>query len=201
MIMKNDRQCLRCGTCCGKGGPALHPGDLDLLERATLSLPDLITIRKGEPAFNPFTETVEPAVVEFVKIAGKGADWECRFYDPAGSACIIHSDRPLECRLLKCWDVGQLQAISGKECLSRFDLIGKDDPLRPHIITQEEKCSYTKINLLLDKIADPAGSGVEGLKAVIQEDLAIRQQAITLFDLTLSLELFYFGRPLFKVLQ
>lgn len=166
-------------------------------------MPDLITIRKGEPAFNPFSETVEPAVAEFVKIAGKGADWECRFYDPTGSSCTIHSDRPLECRLLKCWDVGQLQAISGKECLSRFELIGKDDPLRPHIITQEEKCSYEKINLLLDKMAAPAfrATAVEGLKAVIQEDLAIRQQAITLFDLTLPLELFYFGRPLFKVLQ
>ncbi|MBI5557936.1 MAG: YkgJ family cysteine cluster protein [Deltaproteobacteria bacterium] len=201
--MKEKRQCLRCGTCCKKGGPVLHGKDLSLLDNSVLSLDNLITIRKQEPSFNPFTDRIEPAGQELIKIAGKGASWECIFYDAGQSACLIHTDRPMECRALQCWDTGEIQAISENERLSRFDLIGKNDPLRDFMELHEEQCSYGKALTFLEHLSAPLpnAQSLEGLTLIMRKDLEIRDKAISRFRLSLNLELFYFGRPLFKSLR
>jgi Fe-S-cluster containining protein len=164
---------------------------------------NLITIRKGEPALNPLTETVEPAAQELIKLAGKGANWECLFYDPAATACAIHAERPLECRLLKCWDTEEIKKIIGTNCLGRLDIIDGNDPRREHILIHEEKCAYSEINALLQQLPDPArhDAALTALRAIMEQDLQIRGQAIALFHLTLQQELFYFGRPLFTTIR
>lgn len=202
-MKSRQRQCRRCGTCCTKGGPALHREDLPLLQSGVLSFSRLITIRQGEPAFNPLTETVEPAAQELVKLAGKGASWECLFYDAAASACTIHAGRPLECRLLKCWDTEEIKKIIGTNCLGRLDIIESDDPRREHILFHEEKCAYSEINALHRQLAGPTrhDDALAALRGIMEQDLQIRDQAIALFHLTLPQELFYFGRPLFTTLR
>lgn len=202
-MTRKQQQCRRCGTCCKKGGPALHREDLPLLQGAALSPSNLITIRQGEPAFDPFTERVEPAAIEFLKIAGKGVGWECIFYDPAASACTIHADRPLECRLLKCWDTDEIKKVIGINYLGRLDIVDRNDPLRQHILTHEEKCSYKEINALLRQLPAPTrhADTLAALKTTLDQDMQIRDQAIALFHLSLPQELFYFGRPLFTALR
>ena len=75
----------------------------------------LITIRKGELAYNPASETLQPVPQELVKIAGKGRGWECLFIDNAASSCMIYEQRPLECRILKCWDTSELLSVIYKD--------------------------------------------------------------------------------------
>lgn len=201
--MQFQQRCQRCGTCCKNGGPILHRGDLPLLRKGIFSLQNLVTIRKGEPAFNPFTGKVEPASYEMIKIAGKGASWECIFYDAAQSACIIHADRPLECSLLQCWDTRGIAEIYGRECLSRFDLVADQDPIRDHIKRHEQQCSYARTLPFLDQLSSPSPdkASMEELQGLMRQDLALRDQAVSVFGLSLQQELFYFGRPLFQSLQ
>ncbi|MFH1015025.1 MAG: YkgJ family cysteine cluster protein, partial [Nitrospirota bacterium] len=137
---ENITACIRCGTCCRKGGPALHKEDKKILLEGHISYHHLITIRKGELAFTPLSSKPEPVKQELVKIAGKGKSWACLFYEKKQSSCAVYEKRPLECRLLKCWDTAQLLAIVGKDTLTRADIISADDPIMRFIRTHEKEC-------------------------------------------------------------
>ena len=47
-------ECKRCGTCCIKGGPVLHSVDLALITEGVIRPDQLVVIRHGEPAYNPY---------------------------------------------------------------------------------------------------------------------------------------------------
>jgi Fe-S-cluster containining protein len=194
--------CIRCGTCCQKGGPALHKEDKKLLQ-GHISRENLITLRKGELAFSPLTGKLEPLKQELVKIAGKGKKWVCCYYNEAASSCTLYSHRPLECRLLKCWDTSELLAHIGKDTLTRADIVAPDDPVMQHIETHERQCSLPVVEELLSVLQERKGEpgACAGLAALIHQDLSIRSQAISEFSLSLEAELFFFGRPLFKILS
>ena len=200
---KNVTGCIRCGTCCLKGGPALHEQDRNILLEGHIGRERLITIRKGELAFSPLSGKLEPIQKELVKIAGKGGGWSCCFYDTEKASCVIYSHRPLECNLLKCWDTEELLSVIGKGTLARADILGPDDPLVTCIEQHETGCSLERaealISALLKKKDDP--ESLAELFALVNEDLAIRSRAIAEFGLSLEAELFVFGRPLFKILN
>jgi Fe-S-cluster containining protein len=63
-ILRNH--CIRCGTCCLKGGPVLHHADKKILLAGHIGYQHLITIRKGEFAFNPVSAKVEPTSQELI---------------------------------------------------------------------------------------------------------------------------------------
>jgi Fe-S-cluster containining protein len=194
---------MRCGTCCRKGGPALHKEDNKILLAGHIEREHLITIRKGELAFSPLSNRLEAVQKELVKLAGKGKSWTCFFFDEKKCSCSIYAHRPLECRLLKCWDTAELLSVIGQKTLSRTDIISKDDPILEFIETHEQECSSEKAEGLMSAFLrekDDATS-LEKLTALVQQDLAIRSRAIAKFGLSLEDELFIFGRPLFKILS
>lgn len=184
-----------------KGGPALHKEDKKLLLAGHIKYDQLATVRKGEPAYSPVSGGLEPVKKELVKIAGKGKTWECLLYDNQSSSCRIYRHRPLECRLLKCWDTSGIISVIGKNTLSRIDIIGKDNPALRFIEMHERECPVQAaedlVSALLVKNEDP--KSIAKLTALIHQDLAIRSRAISEFGLSLGVELFYFGRPLLKI--
>lgn len=186
-------ECRRCGTCCVKGGPVLHTEDLPLLNEV-IRQEQLIVIRKGEPAYNPVTNRVEPASCEMLKIQGKNGSWECLFYDAAQKSCTIHDTRPLECRLLQCRDTAAILAVTGQDCLKRQDLLAVNDPIMPSIQAMAP-CSWEKINALLTTLS---AESIDEAEKILCADLRVREQAINRLQLTLAQELFYFGRPMFQ---
>ncbi len=197
-------ECKRCGICCEKGGPILHHEDRSFLQKNLVTLDQLRVIRKGESAFNPFTDQVEPAEVEMIKLAGPGTSWECPFHEKNGalSGCSIHSDRPMECRLLKCWDTRTIEAVVFKDCLTRFDLLGADNPLLPEILAHEERCAYRDVWLSLDGLKGSSREGCLGqIQTVLSEDVQIRARLVARYELTLAQELFYLGQPMFRVVE
>ena len=196
-------ECDRCGTCCAKGGPALHFVDLPLLQNKRLNLEQLITIRKREPVFSLASENPEPAKSEIIKIKGKGNEWTCFFYESKKANCAIYNHRPLECSLLKCWDTADLENVAGKNLLSRYDIIAPNDPILPFLKNQDEKCCLENLSQCLSSLnrADSRQQALTDLTGLVSYDLAIRSQACKKFDLPLDLELFFFGRPLFKILN
>ncbi len=193
--------CDRCGSCCKQGGPALHSQDLDLVLGGALRFEDLITVRRGELALQPLAESPQPVTKEFLKLQGQGNDWCCRFYDHEKAACTIYSQRPVACGLLDCTQPDELLAIAGRDLLSRFDLLAADDPLLALVKLHEEHSPCPQLSELPDRLAADKKEILEQLTRQVNLDLAVRTKAAREFGLSVDRELFYFGRPLFQLLQ
>ncbi|HFQ81267.1 MAG TPA: YkgJ family cysteine cluster protein [Desulfobacterales bacterium] len=188
--------CRQCGTCCRKGGPILHHEDLILCEKNILAFQHLITIREQEPVFSPLSADIEPAPRELIKLSGINGTWTCLFFKEKNQTCGIYQNRPLECRALKCWDTGELERIIYRHTLSRRDIIAPDKPIWPLLEWHNEHCQYGKLAALTLQESDVESR----IAIIINDDLSIRQRALTMFNLNLAEELFYFGRPMFKAL-
>lgn len=197
------QQCVQCGTCCRKGGPTLHHQDTDLLKKGTVNYQQLITIRTGETAYNPLSDKAAPIRQELVKISGTGGDWTCLFLNQAENSCSIYDHRPLECRLLACWDPTELLAVINKGTIVRTDIINPADPIAGIIAMHERQCSVDQVNTLVNKIRQQAAGQAEHLaeiNALVARDLAIRADAAKRFGLSVGAEMFVLGRPLFQIL-
>ncbi len=200
-MSEEQSTCRQCGTCCQNGGPALHHPDTDLLRQGKVGFRHLVTIREGEMAYSP-SGVLEAAEHELVKITGRGGGWTCLFFDKDNSSCGIYAHRPLECRLLKCWDPDDLLGVVGQDIISRRDLVNAGDPVNDLIAHQQRECP-----------AEVVASAVAGwrqqpenekcraiLDDLIRRDLALRNYAIVDLGLPAEVEFFVFGRPLFKQL-
>ncbi len=187
--------------CCKEGGPALHSQDLELIHGGQLPLDKLITIRKGELAHNPLSGSVQPIKSELVKIKGTGKDWRCTYFINAARGCSIYDSRPLSCRTLKCWAPDELLKIVEKDTLSRMDILTEDDPLRRVVMEHEGLCPCPDLEELAEAITGISFEGKVELQQLVNEDLQYRSRVIKDHNMTLSLELFCFGRPLFQLLQ
>jgi len=199
---KNVTRCKRCGTCCLKGGPVLHQEDKKILRAGHIGYQHLVTIRKGELAFNPIISKLEPVRQELIKVHGKGKNWSCFFYDEKKASCTIYAHRFLECRLLKCWDTSGIVPAIGKNTIIRADIINSNDPITEVIKTHEQECSYQDVENLISNLSGTDKSkSLAKLTDLVRKDLAIRSYAISDLGLEAMFELFIFGRPLFKVLS
>lgn len=199
----NRDGCIRCGTCCLKGGPVLHHEDKGILLAGHVGYQHLVTIRKGEPAYDPVLDTVRPVERELVKMRGKEKEWSCCFFDEKSSSCTIYEHRPLECRLLKCWDTSALEGLVGKNTIVRADIINARDPITKVIEMHEQECPYREVEELLSSLSRGTDKSktLARLNELVRKDLAIRFFAIKELGLREEFELFIFGRPLFKVLS
>ena len=195
-------QCMRCGTCCLKGGPALHAEDLQLVLQNRIQLEHLVTIRQGEPALSPLGDHLEYLQTEIIKLKGQANDWACLFFDKQSTSCTIYRHRPLECTLLKCWDTGDLERIVNKNLLCRTDIIADDSPVHKYIVQHEKECSLAVLDSLLASlpVASSQDEVMTELTDMVQKDMASRAHALASPDFPSSIELFTFGRPLFIIL-
>jgi Fe-S-cluster containining protein len=202
MIPKNITHCIRCGTCCLKGGPVLHHEDKKILLSGNAGHQHLITIRKGELAHNPVSGRLEPVKKELIKLRGKGEGWSCVFYDEEKASCKIYKHRFLECRLLQCWDTSKVMSVIGKNTIVRADIMNPHDPVMKLIETHENECSCQEVQSLIS--AASFRNDTDAFKKLIElvrKDLAIRSYAMSESGLKSEYELFIFGRPLYKIIN
>jgi len=200
--MRKKISCDRCGECCLQGGPALHTQDLQLLKERKLQLSDLVTVRKGELAFQPMATEAEQVTREFLKLQGKKGSWTCTFYDDVNKGCTIYDKRPLACRVLECTAPEPLLAISGKNLITRFDCMDKKDPLLPVVEEHEATCPCPDVHALRQRLQReaPRQEFMESLTDKVNLDLKYRAMVARRYRINLGQELFYFGRPLFQLL-
>ena len=164
---------------------------------------DLITIRRGELAYQPLSATPETVASEFLKLKGKGNTWCCAYYDQAAKGCLRYDHRPQACQLLDCTDTGPLLDIAGQDLLSRYDCMDPDDPFLPMVQQHEQDCACPDL-LALSRTLEQSGipdAQLLELEQAVNADLAYRTRISERTGLTLSRELFYFGRPLFHLIQ
>lgn len=195
--LSESTSCLRCGTCCLKGGPGLHFEDLELLQRKTLTTKDLYTLRIGEPAHDQAAGKVVLLTAECIKIRSAPGETKCLFYRSKRSACDLYTDRPLECRALKCWDIADLVRVARMKRVSRLDITGESSALGQLTWEHEARCGCAD---LLEWLREDSPRSRIKIQEARDYDMALRS---VLVERGLAEDglLFLLGRPLDEVLQ
>lgn len=188
--MKNETQCKRCGTCCLKGGPALHIQDISLVTQGILLKKHLYTLRKGELVRDNVAGTLIPLESEIIKLKGQGDSWTCIFFNNKTKTCGIYKNRPVECEALKCWDTKNIEKLYNKDRLTRKDLIPQKSWLWDMIQEHEDRCSYLKINELRSDM------NTEQIREIERYDFHLRDLLVKKAGMKLEDMNFLFGRPL-----
>jgi Fe-S-cluster containining protein len=192
--------CRRCGTCCRRGGPALHLVDKSLVIEGHLSLADLYTIRSGERVRDDVAGGVlVPAESDIIKIREAPGSRACVRFAPGGNRCTIYAERPLECRVLRCWDTTEIQRCYRKDRLARVDLIGHIEGLWDLVAEHDQRCHAGRLTAL----APHRGNARERteLSRMIRYDEALRAGLTADGRVPAAILDFLLGRPVRVLLR
>lgn len=194
--------CIRCGTCCKKGGPSFHLEDRNLIEKGTILSKYIYTIREGEPVFDNVQDRLWTATTDIIKIKGSKHSWTCIFFNEDDNNCKIYKNRPIECRTLKCWDTEELERIYSKNRLTRKDLLSKIKELWNLIEDHQARCSYKKIKGFVRELnTDKRNEAIEGMLDIIQYDIHLRSLLDEKAVINPDMVDFLFGRPLTETIK
>ena len=195
---ESSTDCRRCGACCIQGGPALHREDQPLVAQGAIGLRFLYTLREGELVMDNVTGRLCRVSEDIIKIRGQGQRWTCVFYDAAAKRCQIYASRPAECRVLKCWDPGQLTAMYTRGRLTRQDLIAGVDGLWELVLHHAQRVPHSRVQQLLASAGprglDPDASAA--LMTMVRYDLSLREVLVEKGKARADQLDFLFGRPL-----
>ena len=195
-------ECARCGICCEKGGPCFHLEDRMLIEKGKIPSKYLYTIRRGELAHDNVKGCLKPVESDIIKIKGKEESWTCIFFDEGKKGCTIYDVRPLECRVLKCWDIRELEQIYTNTRLTRYDLVSEVKGLWDLINDHQSRCDYKKIQSLMKDLAGSNSNDAQRkIQEIIRYDDEIRKLVVSKGRLDADVLDFLFGRPLTKTLR
>ena len=190
-------KCKRCGTCCKKGGPCFHIEDKMLIEKGLILIKYLYTIREGEPAYDNIKECLIPVTSDLIKIKGQNDSWECIFFDENDNSCKIYDKRPVECRVLKCWDTREIEQIYFKNRLTRKDLVYKVKGLWDLIEDHQSRCSYDKIKHFVKELdGEKKNEAIDGIYDILSYDDSIRELVVKKGKMDPENLDFLFGRPI-----
>ncbi len=194
--------CIRCGTCCKKGGPSFHLEDKDLIEKGIILSKYIYTIREGEPAFDNVQGRLLTATTDIIKIKGDKHSWTCIFFDEDDNNCKIYKSRLIECRALKCWNTEALEMIYSKNRLTRKNLLSKNKGLWNLIEDHQARCSYKKIKGFVRKLStDKKNKAIEGILDIIQYDIHLRPLLAEKAGINPDMIDFLFGRSLTETIK
>jgi Fe-S-cluster containining protein len=190
--------CRRCGTCCRKGGPALHLSDRDLVVSGKLPLATLYTIRCHEPAFDNVMGRIAPASTDIIKIKPLGPGQStCLFYRRSPE-CSVYEQRPLECRVLQCWDTREIEAVYSRDRLTREHLLASRTDYWDLILEHQTRCDYERLaDFAIQFKQNPeAPNAASAILAMLRYDHSLRETVKDQTGLAPALFDFLFGRPL-----
>ncbi len=194
---ENGRRCQRCGTCCEKGGPALHAEDRPLVDAGRIPAHCLYTIRRGERVHDNVRGRLTVLDAEIVKIAGRADGRTCGFYDRDAKGCRIYVHRPLECRVLNCRDTRRIEAVYASQRLTRADLLAGSPTVGELVETHEQHCSYARLRELVDQGLDGVRLKQEAaILEILRFDAHYRRLTVTRGNMDPRMMAFLFGRPM-----
>jgi Fe-S-cluster containining protein len=187
-------ECIRCGTCCKKGGPSFHLEDKVLIEKGIILSKYLYTIREGELCYDNIKESILPAASDIIKIKGQKDSVTCIFFNEKENECTIYDNRPVECRALKCWDTREIENIYSKNRLTRKDLISTIEGLWDLVEDHQRRCSYEMLKFFIDALnKDKKDEALKGIFDIIEYDAQIRELVVQKGYLDPEMTDFIFG--------
>ena len=194
--------CRQCGTCCRKGGPAIHQEDKKLLENGHIPLRYLFTIRKDEPVYDNIQGFIISAPSDIIRIKSRESSSTCVFFNPEYNQCTIYDKRPLECRILECWNTRKIEEIYNIGRISRQELLTNTPPLIDLVEYHENRCAYQIIKKLIHQLNQgEKKNALENIREILALDNHFRLLAIEKSICKTDIIDFLFGSPLQKTLQ
>ncbi|MFZ5425591.1 MAG: YkgJ family cysteine cluster protein [Thermodesulfobacteriota bacterium] len=191
--------CRRCGQCCLKGGPALHLEDLPLLAAGVLKRARLMTLRAGEPVHENVAGKVTELDTEIVKVAGGGAGFACGFLDPRANACLIHENRPAECRALFCEDTSAIEGLYLRGRLTRADIVDTGGGLWELVEFHGQAFPAAMAASLARQAWDGSRRAIVTLTDLVEAEQSFRRAFLDRTGVTPEELDFYFGRSLARI--
>jgi Fe-S-cluster containining protein len=191
--------CIKCGTCCRKGSPSLYQEDLSLVLRGAIKRTDVMTLRKGEIGFSNERNELIQLSHEQVKIQEKPGTRECLFFQTQSGVCGIYDNRPLQCRILECWNPQDFRRLERGRPLKRQDLFSPLDPILPVIESHEEKCDLLNLEKGLKQAAEQQKDGQDLVMEGLGFDRHTREFLGETYGLRPEHLVFLLGRPLTEV--
>ena len=189
--------CQRCGTCCEKGGPALHLDDRHLVESGQIPANRLFTIRRGERVRDNVKGNLVPASEEMIKIKGRDGRWTCSFYEGRRRGCGIYDHRPLECRVLNCRDTTEIEAVYTRQRLTRKDLLAPVKGLWELVVDHDARCDYDRLRDLVDQgVIGQRLKAETAILEIMRYDAHLRGLTAETGGMDPDMLDFVFGRPL-----
>jgi Fe-S-cluster containining protein len=189
--------CRQCGTCCRKGGPAIHQEDKKLLENGHIPLRYLFTIRKDEPVYDNVQGCIISAPSDIIRIKSQERSNTCVFFNSEHNHCTIYDKRPLECRVLECWNTLGIEKIYNKERLSRQELLANTPHINNLMEYHENRCAYQIIKDLIYQFDQGKHKNVlKNIREIVAFDNHFRLLAIEKSICKTNIMDFLFGSPL-----
>ena len=195
-------KCIRCGTCCKKGGPSFHLEDKMLIEKGIILSKYLYTIREDELCYDNVKESILPAASDIIKIKGQKDSITCIFFNEKENECTIYGNRPLECKALKCWDTRKIESIYSKNRLTRKDLLSTIEGLWNLIEDHQKRCSHETLKLFIDALdKNKKDEVLNGILDIIKYDAQTRKLVAQKGGLDPEITDFIFGRPITETIK
>jgi Fe-S-cluster containining protein len=192
--------CRRCGTCCTKGGPAFHLEDRELIDSGVIPAGHLVTLRTGERVHDPIRGGLIVLESEMIKIKGIEGSWSCLYFDRTGLSCRIYENRPLECRILQCWDTRDIAARYAHDRLTRCDLLSDIPDLWNLIADHNSRCSHLTLRQLLSSPSTDADAK-KAISEMMAYDQSMRALVVEKGGMAPDMLDFIFGRPLSETMR
>jgi Fe-S-cluster containining protein len=167
--------CLRCGDCCSRVSPSLHPEDLKLIKEGILRFSDLYTLRKGEPVLNNIKGNLDTLSEELVKIKEIPENRQCPFYNEGEKSCRIYDRRPLQCRAQECWNPQALEELWIGNKLTRWEILKDDHELLELLEVHQQRCSTEELDGAIRgywETGEPAA--LDSVVNMLSQDVIIR---------------------------
>ena len=196
-------QCRRCGTCCRKGGPALHQEDKTLVDSGRIPTKMLFTIRKGEIAYDNVQQRLIATDTDIIKIKGTGNTRACAFLNGQNNQCRIYNHRPMECRILKCWDTTAMEAGYRQGRLTRQHLVGNIAGLWDIVADHQKQCPVEPLKIFSDQLKQfrPVEGALEKqVTYIVRYDLSLRSLVAEKGNMDKAMLPFLFGLPVMALL-
>ncbi len=201
MEYKEKNGCTRCGTCCLKGGPALHVDDLALVRSGKIPAEALYTIRKGEYVRDNIYGGLKKSQDEIIKVRSHLHDGSCFFYDRESHSCRIYLSRPSECRILECWNPEKAALYHDKERISRKNIFSHISWLWDIICEHEQKCGMAQVEILAKRRETGDKDASASLQALVSYDSRLRRDIADSIERDIMICELFFGRPLSEILK
>lgn len=181
----------------------MHLADQSLVESGILALRNLVTIRQGEPSYDNIAGKVVPAETDIIKIQAVGSgDAACMFLRQDAATCEIYENRPLECRVLECWDSRGITDSYRKDRLTRRHLLEKKTELWDLVQDHQDRCDYVQFGCWADdlKKGRETEKSAGAMMSMMRYDFSLRRVMVESAGLDDRLLMFLLGRPVQDIL-
>ncbi len=166
--------CVRCGTCCEKGGPTLTLDDLELVQSEEVPWTALVTLRTGEPVHSHATGDAFFLTEEKIKIRERTGIKSCVLYAKSDKSCRIHEHKPLQCRAQACWDPTLAEQQATEESLQRKHIFEGVGPILELIEEHDRRCSFDDFRKALEVLDESQGKNVDDILNILAFDEHVR---------------------------